>query len=185
MRPRIIGIAGHARSGKSTAAAYLRVTFGATVCTNSEPLGNIISKIGWSHDRRSYAGLSTALFDVFGRDILAHHWIRVIKQDSKGDLYVVDGIRYLEELKVYREMSDFHLLGIICSDKMRYQRTKTAKDREKDRDISYKMFLKSKESITESCVDDIVLFSNETIQNNGSKNDFFVDISSAFNKFLW
>lgn len=184
MQPKVLGISGHARSGKSTAAEYLSVQFGARVFTNSKPIGQIVSSLGWSYDRKSYALVSTALFDALGRDILAHHWIRAIDQDLENCLFVIDGIRYLEEICTYRSLTNFHLLAIVSSDEVRFRRTRTAKDSEKDRHISYEKFLKNKESINESNVDKIVLMADVAIENYGSREEYYKHLSSAIKNFV-
>ena len=132
MHPRVIGIAGHARSGKTTATEHLRTNYDATAFINSVPIGEIIKSIGGRHDRKTYSTLTTALLNVFGRDFLAHHWLRTIGQSPRRRFYIVDGIRYLEELETYRKLADFYLVGIKSPDKYRFCRSQKAQDSEKD-----------------------------------------------------
>src|SRR4051812_3044952 len=125
MLSKIVGLTGHARSGKTSAAEHLRTRYHAKVFRNSEPLGQVISKLRGAHDRPAYIELSTALFEVFGNDMLAHHWLRAIGGTPRT-LYVVEGVRYLEEIATYRTSADFYLLGIKSSDRTRFTRASIA-----------------------------------------------------------
>lgn len=179
MRPRVVGIAGHARSGKTYAAEYLHNKYHANVFRNSEPLGQVISKLSGAHDRQSYIKLSTALFEVFGNDMLAHHWLRSIESAPSGQLYVVEGIRYLEELKVYRTSTQFYLLGIQSNDGNRFARAGVAGDLDKDRGRSYEEFVAQKRLRNESSIDLIVSQADKIIVNDRSIQEFGSLIDSA------
>jgi uridine kinase len=184
MRPRIVGIAGHARSGKTTAAQHLGRTFGAKVFRNSEIISHIISRTGMTRDRITYARLSTAIFDVFGNDIIARHWLRVIGEAPSTPVHVVEGIRYLEELEIYRASSHFILLGITSSNENRFFRSGKAADSEKDRGRTYEEFLEQKQLRNESFVDSIVAQANLVIENDGSMEEFTSRIDAAMAKLL-
>ncbi len=184
MRPKVVGIAGHTRSGKTCAAEYLRSKYQAKVFRNSEPIGQVISNLKGAHDRKTYIDLSTALFEVFGNDMLAHHWLRNIGAAPTSQLYVVEGIRYLQELETYRASADFLLLGIKSSDRNRFTRASVANDSEKDRGRSYEEFLAQKQLRNESFVDSIVSQADRIIVNDGSMAEFTSLIDSAVTDVL-
>ena len=179
VRPRVIGITGHARSGKTTATEHLRTNHGAIVFVNSVPIGEIINVVGGRRDRQTYSTLTTALLNVFGRDFLAHHWLRTIDQSPKERFYVVDGIRYVEELETYRKVTDFYLIGIRSDDKYRFHRSQRAPDSEKDHGQTYKDFLAQKLKLNESFIDKITSQADFVVENDGSIDHFLSLIDSA------
>jgi dephospho-CoA kinase len=121
-RPRILGVSGHIRVGKTYAADYIGSRYSAQVFKNSKPIVDVVGKLGEISDRGMLAKIALAILDVFGRDLIARHWVHLIRANRHRSLYVVEGIRYKEEVDFYRRVADFKLLGIRTTDVERYRR---------------------------------------------------------------
>jgi dephospho-CoA kinase len=182
VKPRILGIAGHIRSGKTHAAQYIGSTIGAPVFRNSQPIEEVITRIGSDADRQLFAKLGLAILDVFGRDLIARHWLRIIETGGAHSLYIVEGIRYEEELVLYKQVADFTLLGIQTMDAERYRRAAMAQDRQKDAGKSFEQFLELKELPNESQVDYIVGRADAIIENDGSIDAFNESIEATLRR---
>ncbi len=183
-QPKVIGIVGHIRSGKTTATNYLASKYGARIFLNSQPIGKLISILDWTHDRKTYANLSMALFDTFGTDLIARHWIRKMKNSLHAPLYVVDGIRYPDEPIAYKEQTNFALVAIASTDTNRFNRSQSANDSHKDQGQSFSDFIKQKEIRNELYVDGLVSKSDYLITNDNSLPYFYSQIDLILKKIV-
>ena len=184
MCPRIIGITGHARSGKTCAARYLHNKYGMEIRRNSAPIGELAVNLACSGTRDTYAEIATALLDVFGRDLVARHWLSEIEKHDINSIVVIEGIRYQEELDFYREKSDFSLLGIESTDACRFDRSKIAEDSEKDLDASLSEFVAKKQQRNESQIDELVNQADVVVDNNASLDEFYSSIDRAIDQII-
>ncbi len=169
----IIGVVGPIRSGKTSACEYLRFKYHATICRNSMLLEQVLIGLGLDRSRDNLARLGMALFDTFGRDLLARHWEKVIKSDLGGaSIIVIDGLRFPEEIAFYREHTCFTLLAIVADDECRYLRSRSAQDNYKDSMMDSKVFLGQSNIKNESYVDQLVKSGDVVIKNNDTLDDF-------------
>lgn len=128
MLPRVVGLVGPIRAGKSTVSEILCSDFGYLKASNSELLRDILDRLELPPLRENLGKLGDAIFEVLGNDTLAHHRIRHL---GIGRI-VVDGIRYMEEIEAYQALPDFLLIAVDCSESERYRRMVNAGDHQKD-----------------------------------------------------
>lgn len=111
--PIILGIAGGIRSGKTSIAKCLAKNYNMSHYENSQVLRNILTSMRIVPSRENMYNLAQSMFSELGRDILARAW--VAKDGFKeGRAIIVSGIRYPEELSVYRENGNFIFLYVDC-----------------------------------------------------------------------
>ncbi len=169
----IIGFVGQVRSGKTTACEHLRNKHNAVVFRNSDPLEQISQKLSMDKDRSSLALIGMTLFDIFGRDLLAKHWGENIKKiNPVTSLVVIDGLRFPEEIKFYRDYGNFTLVAINSPDEQRFNRSKVASDSFKDGSLDATAFLKQSTLKNESYVDELIDHNDFCIENSNSKKNF-------------
>jgi dephospho-CoA kinase len=175
MPPKIIGIVGHIRAGKTTASAYLVKNYGYKLASNSDVLREIATKIGLPHDRETLKRLGDAVFSSLGNDAIARHRIK-----NSESYIVVDGIRYPEEIEAYSEEPTFRLIGMFAPIETRHQRAiATAKDG-KDRLQTLDEFGQLDLARSEECVPEIMKGAHKIIVN-----DMGIDgLERALDQFL-
>lgn len=178
MRPRVIGIVGHIRAGKTTASKYLVDRYGYTLASNSEVLSNILEDMDLPATRENLSRIGNAIFLNIGNDAIARFRLKNLDQDH----IVVDGIRYIEEVEEYRKEPSFVLLGIIASDSNRLERTVNEIKSLKDRDITTEKFGKLSLARSELEVPSIIEMADFKIVNNGPIEQLYSDINNMLSK---
>jgi dephospho-CoA kinase len=116
---KICAIVGYAGSGKTTAIEAIRdlglvVTMGDVVRNeakkrNLEPSGKIIGRI------------AKELREKEGPGIIAKKCVDLIK-NKKEDVIIVDGVRSISEVNVFRQFWKFPIIAIIVNEEERFKR---------------------------------------------------------------
>jgi dephospho-CoA kinase len=120
-RSLVLGVTGENRSGKSTTAKYLSDKHGFVHRENSDTLKKILCSLGLPLSRTNLQTVAGALFSSLGKDVIAHKNISdYLKSDNK--VFVISGIRYVEEVEAYKKLSNFKLLYINCLPEVRFGR---------------------------------------------------------------
>lgn len=187
MTMRVLGISGPYRAGKSTAANHLHCRHGALLLSNSKLLIQILSVLEISPSRNTMRLLGESLFASFGKDVIARACINKIRQ-SEYKLVVVDGIRFPDEVKLYRSTykNNFKLLFIDASSQTRYLRSLSANEPEKFDEKGYSIsdFEALSCAVAESFINelksmaDCVVTNEEALQNLTCNIDCFVENNS-------
>jgi len=90
MQKIIIGVAGEIASGKDTVGKYIAEKYGALPLRFSQPLRDVLDRMGLEQNRENMAKLSLYLRKAFGEDILSKI-ILTEAEKSSSNLVVVDG----------------------------------------------------------------------------------------------
>lgn len=138
LKPQVIGITGTFGSGKSTAASFLE-SLGYEKLTLSlflelEAQKRHSKKI----TRKLLQDIGNEWREKYGKGVLAKIAVESIR-DSAGKKYVIDGIRNIGEIEVFKKESSFTLIGVIADRKVRFNRLKKIKRRE---DLTPELFFK-------------------------------------------
>lgn len=167
MTPKIIGLVGPIRAGKTTVSKYLCSKYGYRNASNSELLAEILSHLGQCPTRENLGNLGNAIFKTIGNDVFAKYRISKL---SAGCI-VIDGIRYADELAQYHTEQSFRLLGIDLSSEERYRRALDEGDNVKDRDLSREKFSEYSKARSELDVPSLLLKADRVIYNGGTLQD--------------
>ncbi|MGE5041536.1 MAG: AAA family ATPase [Candidatus Levyibacteriota bacterium] len=134
----LIGVTGTFGSGKSTASfhienlGYQRVVMSSFLEEEARKRG--IKRI----TRKLLQDIGNEWREKYGRGVLAKKTIDFIKKHKDGK-FVVDGIRNIGEIEVFKKETEFHLVGVIADRDVRFQRLKKLKRRE---DLTPELFFK-------------------------------------------
>ena len=126
----LIGITGAFGSGKSTAADFF-VSKGFKRITLSDFLEEELKRRGKTQVTRSLLqDIGNELREKFGSNILAKKALEYIEKENIQKT-VIDGIRNIEEINEFRKAENYTQLGILADRKIRFERLKKLKRREK------------------------------------------------------
>jgi dephospho-CoA kinase len=126
----LIGITGAFGSGKSTAADFF-LSKGFKKITLSDFLEEELQRRGKTQVTRSLLqDVGNELREKFGSSILAQKALEYIEKENIQKA-VIDGIRNTEEISEFRKQGNYTQLGILADRKIRFERLKKLKRREK------------------------------------------------------
>lgn len=171
----IIALTGEKLAGKGTIAEYLLQQRGAKVLRFSQPLSDILSRIHQPNTRAELVGLGTYLRQRFGNDILA----KVIVEDAKAaaeHVVVIDGMRYLAEYEDCKVLPNFYLLNVTAPVAVRYERTKTRKEKADEATMTFEEFQLRELDQTEQEIKLVQQNANHTITNTGTIEDLYREV---------
>ncbi|MBO0368517.1 hypothetical protein GIB23_15630 [Pseudomonas putida] len=173
--PQIIGLVGPIRAGKTTVSHYLAERYGYTIASNSDLLREILNKISVPPSRDNLGALGNSLFHIFGNDLIARYRLENLHLGR----IVVDGIRYSEELELYRENTQFRLLGISACAGNRFLRALEGSHEMKDVELTREKFDGLALSRSELDVPELLDQADRIIVNNSSKSQLLLQIDQV------
>ena len=164
----IISFTGLIACGKGTATEYLKNKYQAETFRFSTMLRDVLDRLYLEHSRDNLSGMSTALRDIFGQDLMA----KVIAEDVKrsvAPMIVVEGIRRQPDIKYLRELPNFFLVSIEADEKIRYQRLVGRGENSDDSSKTWEEFLQDHQKETEITIPETMKQADYIITNNGSQ----------------
>ncbi len=183
-KPLIVGITGAFGSGKSTAADFLEKRGYKKIILSSflevEARKRGIKKV----TRKILQDIGNEWREKYGKDILAKKTIKLLGKENPHNI-IIDGIRNLGEVEEFRKNSKFIMVAIVVNRKIRFERLKFLKRREK---LTWELFEKldkrdlgvgEKQSGLQVafCIASADIF----IDNNGGVEDFRDKINTFLN----
>ncbi|AYX85666.1 TPA: hypothetical protein LUJ82_000501 [Acinetobacter baumannii] len=180
MYPKIIGLVGPIRAGKSSVATYLCERYSYRLASNSDLLKDIAANLGMSPTRENLRKLGDSIFSVLGNDTLARYRL------SKPHHFpiVVDGIRYKEEIEIYSQEPSFKLLGVEAFEEIRHHRTNILASEGKDQKLNIMQFSQLQSVRSELQVESLLELADAKINNNFDKAHLFHEIDYLMNRWL-
>jgi dephospho-CoA kinase len=178
--PKVIGIVGPVRAGKTTVTKYLVERYGYSLASNSAILRAILSDMGVEQTRDNLSVLGNSLFSMFGNDLLARYRIETLGLDR----IVVDGIRYSEELTRYRTIPQFKLLGVRAADEARFERALLNSEEFKDKELTRVKFDQMVFSRSEMHVPALLDQADKVIDNNASLSQLLSEVDQAIESWI-
>ena len=163
----ILGVSGEIASGKDTVGDYLAETHGVAKLRFSQPLRDILDRLGLDQDREHMAKLSLYLRKAFGEDILS----RVILREaefSAANFIVVDGIRRLPDMVHMETDEHFYFCYVDVSPEKRFERLTKRRQNTDDASKTETQFEKDSQLETEIGIRDLKEQAEFVIDNNGT-----------------
>lgn len=168
------------RAGKTTACKYIGEKYSAVVFRNSQVLVEIAERLNFNASRVNLSQIGMALFDTFGRDLIARHWTEQIRKGgTESKLIVIDGLRFPDEVVYYQQNCKFTLVAIVAPDDQRFIRSQSASDCQKDQSLDMKSFLEQSESVNESYTADLIGNSQAIIENDKTVSDLYAKLDEV------
>ena len=167
MQKIIIGVAGEIASGKDTVGKYIAEKYGALPLRFSQPLRDILDRIGLEQNRENMAKTSLYLRKAFGEDILS----RVILAEavkSPKSLVVVDGVRRLPDIVHMETDEHFYFVYVDVSPEKRYERLIKRRQNTDDATKTPVQFDKDAKLETELQIHDLKTRADFVINNDGT-----------------
>lgn len=184
MKSLILGLVGKSGSGKSTVSLYLK-TKGFYPVELSGFITRIAQKEHLQISKTTLQTLGNELREKDGPEILAKLALEEITRHNSR-LSVIAGIRNIHEINHLCAQKNFYLLGIVTSDKLRYNRIIKAKGPKWVG--SYKNFLTIEKrdsnlgnKKTGLRVSECLQMANFTIKNDKMKTDLYQKIDDLVN----
>lgn len=171
----IVGITGEMASGKDTVTKYLVEKYGAKQYRFSDPLRDILDRLHLPQVRKNLAGISHAVRQEFGEDILAH----VIENDAKKDKHsvvVIDGIRRLSDIDLVKKMPEFMLVYVEADMARRYERLTARRQNADDPTKTFEEFKQDHLLETEISVPPLRVDARRIINNDGTLKQLYAQV---------
>jgi dephospho-CoA kinase len=177
----IIGLVGEFAAGKGAAAEYLAKKYKAKVYKFSDPLNDILNRIGEKIIRDNQCAVANSLRKDFGEDILS----KVLMIDAtkiKNRIIVVDGFRKMGELNFFRKKYNFILINVKADIKIRYQRIANRGEKADEKNKSLKSFIKDHKLPADIEITRVGKKADFTIDNSGTKKELYLQIDKIIKK---
>jgi dephospho-CoA kinase len=167
---RVIGIVGMPGSGKSEAADIAR-SLGIPIVV----MGDIIRKAVVDSDLQNNPGaLRSMMIELrkkHGKDVVAERCLPLIKSYRSHDVVVVDGLRSLDEVEVFRrEFPDFIIVAVHSSPRTRYCRIQERQ--RKDDPDSWEEFCKRDKLELRVGIGNVISLADVIISNENTRSEF-------------
>ncbi len=166
----ILGVSGEIASGKDTVGNYLAETHGAGKLRFSQPLRDILDRIGIEQNRENMAKISLYLRKAFGEDVLS----RVILAEaeaSAAEFVVVDGIRRLPDMVHMETDAHFYFCYVEATPEKRFERLTKRRQNTDDASKTAMQFEKDAQLETEIGIRDLKERADFVINNDGELED--------------
>ena len=174
----IIGIAGEIASGKDTVGKYIAEKYAALALRFSQPLRDILDRIGLEQNRENMAKISLYLRKAFGEDILSRAILN--EAEKKPDtLVVVDGVRRLPDIIHLERNKHFYFVYVDGSPEKRYERLILRRQNTDDATKTPMQFEKDAKLETELQIRDLKERADFVIDNDGTLQELYTQIDTV------
>lgn len=177
----IIGLAGEIASGKTTVTDYLKEKYDAVTFRFSDPLRDVAKRLRLPETRANLQSLSTVLRQNFGEDLLS----KVLAADageSAEQLIITEGVRRPTDIIYLKELPGFFLLAISADPRLRFERLARRRENPDDQKKTWEEFQADGQREPEQKIKTIAAQARFKIDNNGSKEELFVQIDALLEK---
>ena len=116
---KVIGIVGLPGSGKSTALEFVKKI--APIITMGDVIRDEVIRRGLEITPVTLGEISKQIRSESGSQIIAQKCIDEIKRINEATVFV-DGIRSMDEVRLFREHWKFQIIAIICDEDVRHKR---------------------------------------------------------------
>ncbi|MBD3251485.1 AAA family ATPase [Candidatus Uhrbacteria bacterium] len=171
----VFGIIGLPASGKGTVAEYLKSYYRADTIKFSDMLRKVLEKLEVEASRDKLIALSEVLRDELGQDILAHA-VKMGVDRSDSNVIVIDGVRREGDIEIFKQLPNFHLIGIDADIRKRYERSKVRGEKPEESTLTFEAFEALEQRSTELTAKALLGKADLTLDNNGSFNDLYKQI---------
>lgn len=171
--PTIIGLVGPKGSGKGTLAKRLKTRYKGRIVTFSDVLNDVLEVLHIERTRVNQIYLSIALREQFGYEVLAKALqARVEKMKGTAPI-IIDGIRFVQDFKPWKELQNFTLISLDADIKERYRRIKLRGRTPEERTLSWAKFQKEESMPTEVSFQKLARQAKYHINTNNTLKETF------------
>lgn len=176
----VIGLAGRIGAGKGEVASYLKKKYGAQQFVYSDILSDALRRLHMPVTRENLQKLGEGLRGKLGSDVLVNA-MRGDLAAGKAELRLVDGIRYVNEVRMLREFLRNKLIFIDAPFELRYERV-TKRAEKGEADMTLKQFKERAKAATEKELDRVKEMADCVINNAGSQKELYKKIDELMGR---
>lgn len=171
---KIIGIVGEMGAGKDTFCEYVKANYQDVYFLRfSDGLTAALKVFFDDIKREDQQWLSSALRERFGQNILVKALIKKVNSIDKG-IIILNGVRRTDDFSGLREIGG-KLIYITADIKKRWERVVLRKEKADD-DVPFEKFVELGNAEAEQLITTIGKEAEFTINNDGSKEELFLQI---------
>jgi dephospho-CoA kinase len=170
----VIGLAGRIAAGKGAAAEYLKKKYKAEQFVYSDILCGILERLHIEPTRENLQKLGKGLRESLGEKVLVNA-MRGNLAESKAELRLIDGIRYVNEVDMLRSFPHNRLIFIDSPLELRYERAKKRAEKG-EASLTLIEFKEKEKAATEMELDKVKAMADCVIDNTGSIKDLHAKI---------
>lgn len=163
----ILGVSGEIASGKDTVGNYLAEAHGAFKIRFSQPLRDMLDRLGLEQSRENMSKLSLYIRKAFGEDILSRVILREAEADA-SEFVVVDGIRRLPDMVHMETDEHFFFCYVEATPEKRFERLTRRRQNTDDASKTAMQFEKDAHLETEVGIRDLKEGADFVINNDGT-----------------
>lgn len=171
----VVALTGEKLAGKGTTAQYIEQRREGRIIRFSQILEEILHCLHRPVTRAEFVSLGTALRTLYGDDILAEAIYNTIKTQP-DTVWIIDGMRYLQEYDILSRLPRFNLLNITADIKLRYQRARNRTEKEDESSMTFEEFQRRENDPTEQEIPSLQHKASATIHNDTTIQDLYHEI---------
>lgn len=175
---KIIGLVGEPASGKATFSRlvkkYLdmkRPELSIAHITFSDIMGETLDLWGLPKTRENYQKEIMSKVMTYGDGILTKAVANKVLTCT-SDIVVLDGLRWLSDLKMFRDLPNNRLVYITASQEVRWKHARERNEKDGEGDISFEDFCEAEKVATEIYIAQIGATADYRVDNDGSSGKF-------------
>lgn len=179
----IIGLVGQVACGKEAVKKYIAKKYNTQDCKFSNPLRDVVRRLGIEESRENLQKLSTILRGSFGEDLLA----RVISIDASkldSEIVIIDGVRRMADIEYLKDLPNFYLIKVEADEKTRYERMKARNENSGDSEKTFEQFIADQNNEAEKGIPEVMDFAKISIDNNTNLEELYSKTDKVINKIL-
>ncbi len=157
----VIGFAGLPGSGKSTAIDAVRDL--GTVVTMGDVVRLEAIKRKIDPTSQNLGKIAREIRKKEGEAVIALKCVELILEKPQEFVFI-DGLRSLEEVKVFRSYWEFPIIAIVLDSKIRFKRLKER--RRSDDPLTYSQFLERERRETKFGIENVINHSDYIVEND-------------------
>jgi dephospho-CoA kinase len=180
---KIIAFTGMPFSGK-TEAVKVTCKMKINVIRMGDLVWEEVKKRDLELNDKNVGFIANKMRKLYGNNVWAIKTIEKIKLNNKSNLIVVDGIRNIEEVDIFKEKldKDFTLIAIVSNDELRYNRG--LKRGRKDDSSNIKILKKRDEREIKWGIKKVIESADIVVKNDGALKDFKKKIIDIIDRLL-
>jgi dephospho-CoA kinase len=181
----VIGLIGEKGSGKGTVSDYLVEKYGAVHYGTSKILRRTLEDLHVPITRDNLVKLALVLKEGYGPSIIIDSLIHDMEKNG-SDIIIADGIRMHGDVDPFRVRygKNFFLTYVTADLRLRYERTKSRKEKEGEDKTTFQEFLEEEGKLTEVSIHEIGKTADFKLNNGKTADDLKLQVDKMMKKIL-
>lgn len=181
----VIGLIGEKGSGKGTVSKYLEEKYGAVHYGTSKILRRTLEDLHLPITRDNLIKLALVLKEGYGPTVVIDSLIEDMERNG-SDVLIADGIRMHGDVEPFKKKytDDFYLVYVTADVKLRYERTKSRKEKEGEDETTFEEFLEEEGRLTEVSIHEVGKKADFKLNNDGTAEELKQQVDDMMKKIL-